>query len=209
MGSRLATKMSQPGNEVIIIDEDPKSFQLLPPEFSGRTYVGNGLQQDILLHADIEKANVFAAVTDSDVINAVLAYTAKEKFKIDRVVARCYDSKNASIYDEMGIQYLSALAWATQRMEELLEDDDFSTVFSAGNGEVEVYQLMVPQVLDGAPVSSLGDLQEAMIISITRVGAAYFPSPDFKLKKDDLLHISATFNGIRSLQAKLQQEEVQ
>ncbi|HMN14221.1 MAG TPA: TrkA family potassium uptake protein [Bellilinea sp.] len=204
MGSVLASRLSRKENEVVVIDVNPAAFQLLPESFVGRTYAGNGLQQDILINSGIESADAFAAVTNSDVINAVVAWTAKEKFKVKRVVARCYDSRSMSIYEEMGIQSISALSWATQRIEELLENEDYSTLFSAGNGEVEVYEIEVPASLDGKTVKDISSVEEALVMSVSRTGKAHFPVQDFELKSGDLLHIGATFEGIKAFQSMLQ-----
>ena len=50
---------------------------------------------------------------------------------------------------------VSSTAWGAQRMEELLESGPLRTVFSAGNGEVEVYEMMVPDLWHGRTLGEL------------------------------------------------------
>ena len=48
---------------------------------------------------------------------------------------------------------VSSTAWGAQRVEELLESRRLRPVFSAGNGEVELYELDVPEPWAGRPLS--------------------------------------------------------
>ena len=50
---------------------------------------------------------------------------------------------------------MSSTAWGAQRLEELLESRRMRPVFSAGNGEVEIYELDVPEAWDGRPLAEL------------------------------------------------------
>jgi trk system potassium uptake protein TrkA len=91
-------------------------------------------------------------------------------------------------------------------MEEMLEDVTLRTVFSAGDGEVEVYEVMVPQAWQGHTLSELlGDC--ACLVALTRAGKASLPSPDTRLEYSDILHLSATLEGIEKLRLRLNQKK--
>ncbi|HYL82515.1 MAG TPA: TrkA family potassium uptake protein, partial [Candidatus Acidoferrum sp.] len=91
VGSRLANTLSAERHEVVVIDRNPLSFGRLSREFNGRMLTGVGFDREILQKADIEGADALAATTDSDNANIVVAVTAKETFKVPRVVARIYN----------------------------------------------------------------------------------------------------------------------
>ena len=59
------------------------------------------------------------------------------------------------LHEAMGLQMVSSTAWGAQRMEELLESGRMRPVLSAGNGEVEIYELAVPEAWRGRPLAEL------------------------------------------------------
>ena len=155
LGAGLAYRLSKAGHSVSVIDSNVSAFDKLPADFIGRTHEGSGLQQDVLTRAGIETADGLAAVTESDAINTVIARIAREKYHIKNVVAQNYDPLLRLLYEDLGIQVISPESWGVQRVEELLYSADFYSVFSAGNGEVEVYELKVPENWSGKKLSDL------------------------------------------------------
>lgn len=77
---------------------------------------GIGFDQDTMLAAGIEHAQAFAAVSSGDNSNIVAARVAREKFGVDRVVARIYDPRRAAIYARLGIPTVATVAWTTKQM---------------------------------------------------------------------------------------------
>ena len=77
---------------------------------------GIGFDWDTLLTAGIEEAQAFAAVSSGDNSNIVAARVAREKFNVERVVARIYDPRRAAIYARLGIPTVATVAWTTEQM---------------------------------------------------------------------------------------------
>jgi trk system potassium uptake protein TrkA len=61
VGSTIATAMSMEGHDVTIIDMNPDSFRRLKEDFTGRKVVGNGIDEDTLRRAAVDKADAFVA----------------------------------------------------------------------------------------------------------------------------------------------------
>jgi trk system potassium uptake protein TrkA len=70
------------------------------------------------------------------------------------------------------------------------------TVFSAGNGEVEVYELAMDKNWDGKTIADLIPCDDCRPIAITRYGKAFLADRSTVLKEGDLLSVAATFDGI-------------
>jgi trk system potassium uptake protein TrkA len=70
------------------------------------------------------------------------------------------------------------------------------TVFSAGNGEVEVYELAISKEWDGKAINALIPCDDCRPIAITRAGKAFLANKDTVLQDGDLLSVAATFDGI-------------
>ena len=91
-------------------------------------------------------------------------------------------------------------------MQELLIDPSFRAVFSAGNGEVELYEMFISPNWDGMTIAALmNGCKDTVCAALTRAGRAELPSPDSILKSGDVLTVSATLEGVKTLREKLQE----
>lgn len=104
VGALLAIQLERAGNSVTIIDKSSDSFQRLDPEFTGNTVTGNGVDEEVLRRANIERADAFVAVTNGDNRNIMASQMAKELFHIKKVLCRIYDPLRESSYRELGLQ---------------------------------------------------------------------------------------------------------
>jgi trk system potassium uptake protein TrkA len=77
------------------------------------------------------------------------------------------------------------------------------TVFSAGNGEVEIYEFTVPAAWEGRKIEELLPDNECSVAALTRAGRALLPGCDMILQQGDIVLISATFEAIEKLRQQL------
>ncbi len=54
----------------------------------------------------------------------------------------------APIIEAFGLQTVGSTSWGAQRVEELLMNPSQRMVYSAGNGEVEVYEVQHPRGME-------------------------------------------------------------
>ena len=120
MGSTLAWHLHQAGHAVTVVDSSGPSFRNLHPEFRGRTVEGEVLAEDTLRRAGIEQAGGLAAVTNSDSVNAVVAYVARTAFRVPKVVVRNYAPRWLALHEAFGHEVVSSTGWGATRVEELL-----------------------------------------------------------------------------------------
>jgi len=214
VGSELAYRLFQRGDQVTVVDSIASAFQTLPPDFRGRTVEGEVLNQDVLRRAGIEHASALAAVTNNDAVNAVVAHLACSVYHVPSVVVRNYDPRRRAVLEAFGLQVVSSSSWGAQRIEEMLYQTDtlgrtaIHTVFSAGNGEVEVYEFAVPRAWQGSTVGDLVLEGTCVVVALTRVGRAVLPSRDTRLEVGDVMHVSATLECIEALRERLDRPPV-
>lgn len=204
VGAELAYNLFKKGHKVSVIDVSPAAFNNLPVDFRGRTVEGEGLEKEVLHRAGIEHADGLAAVTNSDSVNAVVAHVARTVYGIQNVVVRNYDPRQRPMLEAFGLQLVNSASWGAQRMEELLYHVEMRTVFSAGNGEVEVYEFAVPPEWNGRKLDEFLPEKDCVPVSLTRAGRALLPSRDTIILTGDVLNLSATLEGIRAVCQKLQ-----
>jgi len=208
VGAELSQRLFSSGHQVVVVDSDRNAFNRLQPDFRGRTLEGEGLAENVLERAGIKDADGLAAVTNSDTLNAAVAHTAKAFFHVPIVVVRNYDPAMRPVIEAFGLQTVSSTTWGAQRVEELLTNPVQKTVYSAGNGEVEVYEVTIPEHWEGLMLGALlHPLPQCYPVALTRAGRSVLPEVALKLQPGDVLNVSSTFEGIRELTARLEKKE--
>jgi trk system potassium uptake protein TrkA len=207
VGAELAYRLYQKGHTVTVVDHTDEAFSNLNPNFRGRTIEGEVLNEDVLRRAGIESASGLAVVTSSDSINAVVGYIARSIFHVPNIVVRNYEPNRRSLIEAFGLQVVASSSWGAQRIEELLEYGEVRTVFSAGNGEVEIYEFSIPAGLVGRTIGELLGTEGCSFVALTRAGQAFIPSRDTALELGDILLVSATDQGILNLRQRFLVEQ--
>lgn len=207
LGSDLAIRLFKRGHDVSVIDNVPAAFNNLPGDFQGRVVEGEALSQDVLYRAGIERADALVAATNSDALNAVVGHVAQTIYNIPRVAARNYDPHCRPMLESFNLQVVSSTSWGAQRLEELIYHSEVRTLYSAGNGEIEFYEVVIPDEMDGIAVADLQMQDHCMVVAVTRAGRAVLPELSMQLRGGDLLTISATFEGIEALRDRLNLEK--
>jgi trk system potassium uptake protein TrkA len=204
VGAELCYHLFKGGHQVVVVDINKESFNRLHPDFRGRTLEGEGLAEGVLERAGIHDADGLAAVTNSDTLNAVVAYAAHMIYGVPNVVARNYDPNLRPIIEAFGLQTVGSTSWGAQRVEELLLSPYQRAIYSPGNGEVEVYEMYIPEAWNGRELSELlSPIKDCYPVALTRAGRSSLPEANTKLQEDDLLIVSSTFQGITALTARL------
>lgn len=206
-GAELAYRLFTNKYQVVVVDANPQAFNRLHPDFRGRTVEGDSLSSDTLSRAAVEKADGVAVVTNSDTMNAVIGHTVRMYYpQVKQVIVRNYDPAMRDMLEAFGLQIVSSTAWGAERVQELMIDPSFRAVFSAGNGEVEMYEMNISDKWSGMTISDLLDgCGEIVCSALTRAGRAQLPNGSMKLQTGDILTVSATLEGVRALRTKLQE----
>jgi trk system potassium uptake protein TrkA len=202
LGAELAGRLSEQGHNVTVIDHVAAAFDNLPASFRGRTVEGEVLHQDLLRRAGVESADALVAVTNSDALNAVAAHVARTVYHLPHVVTRNYDPRWRPLHEAFGLQFVSSTTWGAQRIEELLALTGMSRVWSAGDGAVEMYEVVVPDTCEGRRLSELCPAGECVVVALTRGGHAVLSSQDAPLGKGDVIYISVTPQGREALRRR-------
>jgi trk system potassium uptake protein len=206
-GSELAYRLFQTGHQVVIVDNEQKSFNRLHPDFRGRTVVGEALSADTLSRAGADTAQGIAIVTNSDVLNAVIGQTVRTHYpNVKQVIVRNYDPALRTMLEAFNLQLISSTAWGAERTMELMIDPSFRAVFSAGNGEVEMYEMFIPNQWSGKTLADLlQGCSDVVGVALTRAGRAELPIATTLLTEGDVLTVSAKLEGVTALRTKLQE----
>jgi len=135
VGSELAAGFDAEGHDVTVIDINAYQFtRFLPESFKGKTIVGNGIDQDVLRRLEVDKADVFIAVTAGDNRNVMASQIAKHIFGVPRVVCRIYDPIREQMYANLGLRTISPTKEGARMVREVLEKEYAQDGQSSGQG---------------------------------------------------------------------------
>jgi trk system potassium uptake protein TrkA len=190
MGSELTHQLIEDGQDVTVVDVDPRTFDRLGPSFKGKTVAGSGLDREVLARAGAEQADALAAVTAKDNRNIIIARVARNTFNVPKIVARLYDPRRAEIYQRLGLQTVSSTAWGASRIIQLLGHRELNIVSSLGTGEVELVDVEVPAHWVGRTVNNVNVPSEISVISVARKGGTFIPVTGTTFQSGDRLVIS-------------------
>jgi trk system potassium uptake protein TrkA len=124
LGANLASRLSEDGESVVVIDMDKESFRKLSPSFSGITLVGDATFLNVLHEAEIERATTVVSVTNYDNTNILVAQYAKRMFGIEHVIARLYDPEKECVYQEFDIETIAPAILSIKEIDKLLSSSD-------------------------------------------------------------------------------------
>jgi trk system potassium uptake protein TrkA len=191
VGRYLARMLEFEGHSVSVIDNNPLVFECDPAdEIMGQKFVGSVFDREVLENAGIRDADCFAAVTSGDNSNIVAARTAKESYRVPRVIARIYDPRRAEIYRGLGIATIASVTWTSTRLLDMVSHPDLHSEYQFGNAEVEMFEVELPSGLVGKSTADLAVSGEVIVTAIVRDGQAMLPADGTTFVKGDVLFIN-------------------
>lgn len=202
VGVELALSLHK-NHVVSVIDRNASSFDRLGLHFSGRTVQGHAMDRTALERAGIETADALAAVTSSDNVNAIVARVARDIYHVNRVVARVYNPRRAPLYEKLNLQTVSSSTWGAHRIEQILVHPGMQSVSSAGNGEVQVFEMTIPSEWNGHKLSDLVPVEYAIPVALARNGRGILPRSEILLQSQDILQVSSTPEGVKILRERV------
>src|ERR687895_2284411 len=104
VGWNLARELIQKDNEVTVVESDPHRYAVVEEELEHSVHYGDGSELWVLERAGIERAEMVIAVTGDDEDNILISQVAREKYGVDRVIARCNNPRNLQHFDLLGVR---------------------------------------------------------------------------------------------------------
>src|SRR3954447_1422006 len=171
VGWNLARELIQKENEVTVLESDPTRYAVVEEELEHSVQYGDGSELWVLERAGIERADLVIAVTGDDEDNILISQVAREKYGVERVVARCNNPRNLAHFELLGIKpAVSATDLILRLIEHEVPKYGLVHLLDLPQERLEIIELEVGQ---GAPAASkkvrdLGLPEVSLVISILR-----------------------------------------
>jgi trk system potassium uptake protein TrkA len=175
IGANLARILLGDGrHEVTLIEQRRDRFERLEQEFEHQALLGDATELYVLERAGIARPpDVVAALTGDDEDNLIICQLAREKYGVEKVIARVNDPRNQAHFDLLGISpTVSATRGLMALIEHEVPEHDLVHLLELRKENLEIVEVQIPA---GAPAAGKRveklDLPEgSRLISIMRNG---------------------------------------
>ena len=200
VGSYLAELLSSEGHNLVVIDKDSSSFNRLTAGFKGHKIHGDALDKDILNQAGIQNADALASVTNSDSLNATIAFMAKNKFRVPKLAIRVFDPSNAEVYRKLGISIISPTEWCANFIRDILVHPEVYPKLVIGSGDIQIIEHVIPPSLIGRLIDYVNIPQQVRAIAIVRHGKALIPYEGMIFEENDFLTLAVSTTAMKRVE---------
>ena len=175
---------------------------MVEEELEHSVQYGDGSELWVLERAGIERADLVIAVTGDDEDNILICQVAREKYGVDRVVARCNNPRNMQHFELLGIKpTISATDLILRLIEHEVPKYGLVHLLDLPEERLEIIELEVADDSEaaGKRVMDLGLPDGSLVISILRDGGGFVPAGDSVVQAGDevLLVLDAALESTR------------
>ena len=174
IGANLARSLLRAGHEVTLVEQRRDRFERLEDEFEHVVMNGDATELFVLERAGIQRPpSIVVAVTGDDEDNIVICQLAREKYGVEKVIARVNDPRNQVHFDLLGV---SPTVCATSSIMALIEHEvpehGLVHLLELPKENVEIVEVQIPPDADcaGTPIEKLALPEGSRLISVKRNG---------------------------------------
>lgn len=188
VGWNLARELIGRDQEVTLIEFDHARYRVVEEELEHAVQYGDATELWVLERAGIQRADLMIAVTGDDEDNILICQMAKEKYGVQRIVARVNNPRNLQHFRLLGVQpAVSATDLILRLIEHEVPEYGLVQLLALEEEHLEIIEVEVGQgsPAAGVRVQDVPLPDGSLIISVLRDGAGFVPKGDSVIKPGD------------------------
>ncbi|HVD24815.1 MAG TPA: NAD-binding protein [Gaiellaceae bacterium] len=189
VGANLTRSVLDLGHEVTLIEQRRDRFEMLEEEFEHRGQLGDATELFVLERAGLARPpDLVVAVTGDDEDNMIICQIAKEKYGVEKVIARVNDPRNQPHFDLLGISpTISATSIILAMIEHEVPEHGLIHLLELRKENLEIVevQLDADSPCVGKAVSGLTLPAGSRLITVMREGQAQMADGATELQAGD------------------------
>jgi trk system potassium uptake protein TrkA len=188
VGWNLARELLDKEHEVTLIEDNRERYMTVEQELEHNIQYGDASELWVLERAGISRADMVIAVTGDDEDNMLICQVAKEKYLVDRIIARVNNPRNREHFDLLGIRpVVSATDLILRLIEHEVPEYGLVHLLDLPEQRLEIIEMMLPENSHaaGQRVADLRMPEGTLLISVLRDGTGFVPGPDTVLEPGD------------------------
>ncbi len=211
IGSTLAGKLNEVGNDVVVIDQSPAKVKEVASKYDLMGVIGNGATRDTLKEAGVDSAHLVIAVTGSDELNLLCCVMAKKKSgcaAIARVKNPEYSGDSNYLKEELELGLVINPEYsAAEEIARLLKFPMAINIESFSKGKVDLirYRLTENSALIGLSMKEamIKFRSEVIVCTVERGEDVFIPKGDFVFAEKDVISFAATQKSAAAFISKI------
>ena len=188
VGWNLTRELLEKGHEVTLIENDRERYSTVEQELEHNIQYGDASELWVLERAGIQRADLVIAVTGDDEDNMLICQVAKEKYLVDRIIARVNNPRNLEHFELLGIKpVVSATDLILRLIEHEVPEYGLVHLLDLPEQRLEIIEMSLPADSRAAG-KRVGDLQMpdgTLLISVVRDNEGFVPIADTVLEAGD------------------------
>src|SRR5213079_3419314 len=176
VGWNLARELIGKGNELTLIESDRQRYATVEEELEHAVHYGDGSELWVLERAGVARADMVIAVTGDDEDNILICQVAKEKYGVQRIVARVNNPRNLQHFRLLGVQpAVSATDLILRLIEHEVPEYGLIQLLALEEEHLEIIEVEVGEgsPAAGAQVQDVDLPDGSLIISVLRGGTGF------------------------------------
>src|SRR5437588_11138148 len=190
VGWNLTRELIGRGNEVTVVESDSSRYATVEEELEHAAQYGDGSELWVLERAGVERSDMVIAVTGDDEDNILICQVAREKYGVERIIARCNNPRNLQHFELLGVKpAVSATDLILRLIEHEVPKYGLVHLLDLPQERLEIIELEVQEesLADGKEVQDLGLPDGSLVIAILRDGTGFVPLADSVVEAGDEL----------------------
>ena len=193
VGLNLTRELIGQGHEVTLIENRREQYLAAEQLLEHNVLYGDASEIWVLERAGIERADMVIAVTGDDEDNILICQVAKEKYGIDRIIARVNNPSNRAHFDLLNIKpVVSATELILRLLEHEVPHHNLVHLLDLEEEEIEIIEIRLgsKSPVVGRTVGELNTPDNTLVIAIIRDGRGVVPNASTVFEEgDDVLAV--------------------
>jgi trk system potassium uptake protein TrkA len=171
VGWNLARELIDKGHEVTLLENDRRRYLVVEQELEHAVQYGDASELWVLERAGIQRADLVIAVTGDDEDNILICQMARDKYDVERIVARVNNPRNLDHFKELGIEpAVSATDLILRLIEHEVPQYGLVHLLDLAGDRLEIIELIVnpDSPVAGERVGDIAMPDGSLIISVLR-----------------------------------------
>jgi trk system potassium uptake protein TrkA len=188
VGWNLARELMEKGHEVTLLENDRRRYLVVEQELEHAVQYGDASELWVLERAGIQRADLMIAVTGDDEDNILICQMARDKYDVERIVARVNNPRNLDHFKELGIEpAVSATDLILRLIEHEVPQYGLVHLLDLAGDRLEIIELIVHEEspVAGHRVGEVDMPDGSLIISVLREGGGFVPQGDTVIEAGD------------------------
>jgi trk system potassium uptake protein TrkA len=188
VGWNLARELINRDREVTLIESYHRRYRIVEEELEHAVQYGDATELWVLERAGIQRADLVIAVTGDDEDNIMICQMAKEKYGVQRIVARVNNPRNLPYFKLLGIQpAVSATDLILRLIEHEVPEYGLVQLLALEEEHLEIIELEVGEGSEaaGKTIRDIDMPEGSLIISVLRDGGGFVPKADSVVEAGD------------------------